>query len=437
MTRLTAYDDTIAWLQALEVAAGWDLKLERMRAALALRGHPEAAYPALHVAGTNGKGSTAAMLEAVLRAAGHRTGLYTSPHLVDFAERIRAGGRTIPHDDVVTLVTEQRDALAGAGLSLTHFEFSTLIALEWFARIGIEVAVIEVGLGGRLDATNTVRPIATAITSLALEHEEWLGKQLRQIAVEKAGIAKPGVPMVVGRLVPEAEAAVVARAREVGAPLTHAGRDCVLAAGGDGLVFRGPGGVCWDGLVLGLDGAFQRDNAEVALLLLTSIRDRFPVGEGAVRAGLAGVRWPGRLAVVHDWPLVVVDGAHNPAGVEALAAELPRLLRDRRMVLVFAVMADKDWTAMLERLVAPAAELIVTRVGRRGLDPALIADAVGNRRPVRVVSDPRAAVRAGLARASAGDAVLVAGSLFLAGEAYAELGSSTLFEAWQGWGAEW
>src|SRR5262249_19596675 len=121
MTRLTAYDDTIAWLQALEVAAGWDLKLERMRAALALRGHPEAAYPALDVAGPNGRGSTAAMLEAVLRAAGHRTGLYTSPHLVDFAERIRAGGRTIPHDDVVTLVTEQRDALAGAGLSLTHF----------------------------------------------------------------------------------------------------------------------------------------------------------------------------------------------------------------------------------------------------------------------------------------------------------------------------
>ena len=437
MTRLTAYDDTIAWLQALEVAAGWDLKLERMRAALALRGHPEAAYPALHVAGTNGKGSTAAMLEAVLRAAGHRTGLYTSPHLVDFAERIRAGGRTIPHDDVVTLVTEQRDALAGAGLSLTHFEFSTLIALEWFARIGIEVAVIEVGLGGRLDATNTVRPIATAITSLALEHEEWLGTQLRQIAVEKAGIAKPGVPMVLGRLVPEAEAAVVVRAAEVGAPLTHAGRDGVLAAAAEGLAFRGPGGVCWDRLVLGLDGAFQRDNAEVALLLLTSIRDRFPAREEAVRAGLAGVRWPGRLAVVRGRPLVVVDGAHNPAGVEALAAELPRLLGDRRLILVFAVMADKDWTAMLDRLVGRAAELIVTRVGRRGLDPAAIADAVGRRCAVRVVGDPRAAIRAALAGASARDAVLVAGSLFLAGEAYAELGSSALFEAWQGWGTEW
>ncbi len=430
------YDETIAWLQALEITAGWDLKLERMRAALALRGHPEEAYPAVHVAGTNGKGSTAAMLEAVLRAAGHRTGLYTSPHLVDFAERIRAGGGTIPHDDVVALVAEQQEALAGAGIALTHFEFSTLIALEWFARIGIEVGVVEVGLGGRLDATNTVRPIATAITSIALDHEEWLGRQLREIALEKAGIAKPAVPMVLGRLAPEADAAVTARAAELGSPLTHAGRDGALEPAGGGLAFHGPGGVRWDGLRLGLEGAFQRGNAEVALLLLTSIRDRFPAPEGAVRAGLAGVRWPGRLAVVRERPLVVVDGAHNPAGVEALAAELPRLLGDRRLVLVFAVMADKAWTAMLDRLMEPAAEIIVTRVGRRGLDPAVLADAIGGRRPTRVVGDPRAAVRAGLEGASARDAVLVAGSLFLAGEAYAELGPPALFEAWQGWGME-
>jgi dihydrofolate synthase/folylpolyglutamate synthase len=432
-----AYDETIAWLQALEITAGWDLKLERMHAALAMRGHPEDAYPAVHIAGTNGKGSTAAMLEAVLRAAGHRTGLYTSPHLVDFAERIRAGGRTIPHDDVVALVAEQREALAGAGIALTHFEFSTLIALEWFARIGIEVAVIEVGLGGRLDATNTVRPIATAVTSVAFDHEEWLGTELRQIALEKAGIAKPAVPMALGRLLPEAEAAITARAAEVGSPLVHAGRDGALGPAGSGLAFRGSGGVRWDGLTLGLDGAFQRDNAEVALLLLSSIRDRFPVPESAVRAGLAGVRWPGRLAVVRGRPLVVVDGAHNPAGVEALAAELPRLLGDRRLILVFAVMADKAWTAMLDRLIDSAAELIVTRVGRRGLDPAALVQAVGDRRPISVVGDPRAAVRAGLARASAHDAVLVAGSLFLAGEAYAELGSSALFEVWQGWGVEW
>ena len=161
-----AYRDTIAWLQGLEVAAGWDLKLERMQAALALRGHPQSRYPVLHVAGTNGKGSTAAMLDAVLAAAGHRTGLYTSPHLVDFTERIRVGGATIPRDAVVGLVGELRARLEPAGIRLTHFEFATLLAFEWFARVGVEVGVVEVGLGGRLDATNVVEPVVTAITSI-------------------------------------------------------------------------------------------------------------------------------------------------------------------------------------------------------------------------------------------------------------------------------
>src|SRR5262249_17333002 len=181
---------------------------ERMRAALALRGHPEEAFPAVHLAGTNGKGSTAAMVEAVLRASGIRTGLYTSPHLIDFAERIRAGGGTVPRDTVVALVAELRAALARHRIALTHFEFSPVLALEWFARIGVELAVVEVGLGGRLDATNTVRPIATAITSIAHDHEEWLGRELRQIAFEKAGIAKPRVPLVIGRGPPPAQAVI-------------------------------------------------------------------------------------------------------------------------------------------------------------------------------------------------------------------------------------
>src|SRR5215468_1542317 len=190
-----AYGETIAYLAGLEVTVGWDLKLERMREALALRGHPEAAFPALHVAGTNGKGSTAAMIEAILRAAGYRTGLYTSPHLVDFAERIRIDGRTIPHRTVVDLVAALRADLEPAGLALTHFEFATLIAFEWFARVGIDVAVVEVGLGGRLDATNLVRPAVTAITSIAIDHVEYLGADVASIAREKAGILKPGVPL--------------------------------------------------------------------------------------------------------------------------------------------------------------------------------------------------------------------------------------------------
>src|SRR3989442_7817181 len=246
-----------------------------MRAALARRGHPEARWPALHVAGTNGKGSTAAMLDAVLTAAGYRSGLYTSPHLVDFTERIRIGGRTIPRTAVVALVAALRAALAAAGIALPHFEFATLIAFEWFACVGVDVGVIEVGLGGRLDATNLVEPVVTAITSIALDHEAWLGHDLAAIAAEKAGIVKPGVPLALGRLTEEAARVVAARAAEAGAPVVRVGIDAALAETPDGLAFHGPG-VTWDGLRLALRGAFQRDNAAVALTALPLVRARFP-----------------------------------------------------------------------------------------------------------------------------------------------------------------
>ncbi len=427
---MRSYDETVAWLQQLEVTAGWDLKLERMRAALALRGHPERAYPAVHIAGTNGKGSTAAMVEAALRAAGRRTGLYTSPHLVDFAERIRAGGRTIPHAAVIEVVAELRAALDGRALALTHFEFVTLLAFEWFARIGVDAAVVEVGLGGRLDATNTVSPVATAVTSIAHDHEAWLGHELAQIAREKAGIAKPGVPLALGRLPPEAESVIRAHAMAVGAPVVQAGRDGWLEAGG----FRAPDGTVTGDLAVGLAGAFQVRNAEVALLLCWLLRERFGVAPAAVRAGLSGVSWPGRLALVSEAPRVVIDGAHNPASAAVLAAELPWLVGERRRVLLFAVMADKAWRAMLESLLPGVAQVVVTRVGGRGLDPAVVAEAVSGRVPVHLVPDPRDAVGDACARAGGDGAVVVAGSLFLAGIAYAELlPEARLFEPWRGW----
>jgi dihydrofolate synthase/folylpolyglutamate synthase len=435
---VAAYDDTLAYLLGLEVARGWDLKLERMRAALALRGNPERRFAAIHVAGTNGKGSTAAMLDAVLRASGRRTGLYTSPHLVDFTERVRAGGRAIPRATVVALVGELRAALDGAGIALTHFEFVTLLAFEWFARIGVEVAVVEVGLGGRLDATNVLSPVATAITSIAHDHEEWLGAELTAIAAEKAGIVKPGVPLALGPVPPEAEAVIVARARAQGAPVARVGHDGVLAPAATDLAFTGPGGVRWDGLRVGLRGAFQRANAAVALTVLALLRDRFPCAVPAVREGLATVAWPGRLALLGgdpSGPLVLADGAHNPAGVAALARELPGLVGERPVVLVFAVMVDKAWRAMLDGLLPCASAAVVTRVGRRGLEPTALAEALGTRLPVIVEADPRAAIRAGCARAGAGGAVVVTGSLFLVGEAYAALGGPgcTLFQPWQGW----
>ena len=431
---MSAYDETLAYLSGLEVSAGWDLKLERMRAALARRGNPEARWPALHVAGTNGKGSTAAMVDAVLTAAGYRTGLYTSPHLVDFTERIRIGGRTIPRETVVESVAALRADLGAAGIGLTHFEFATLIAFEWFARVGIDVGVIEVGLGGRLDATNLVHPAATAITSIAIDHVEYLGHDVGTIAGEKAGILKPGVPLALGAVPEEAERVIAARAAAVGAPVARVGVDGVLEEAAGGLVFRGPG-VRWDGLEIGLPGAFQRDNAAVALLTLALAADAFPCRPEAVRAGLAAVRWPGRLAVVRRRPLVVLDGAHNPAGIATLMRELPGAVGSRPIDLVFAVMADKDWAAMLAPLLPRIRRAVVTRVGRRGAPPEEVAAALAGRVVVEAVEDPRVALRTAIARAEPEAAVLVTGSLFLVGEAYAELeragGTAGLFQPWQ------
>jgi len=434
---VNAYHDTVAWLQRLEVTAGWDLKLDRMRAALAVRGHPQRRFPAIHVAGTNGKGSTAAMVESVMRAAGHRTGLYTSPHLVDFAERIRAGCRTIPHDAVVALVAEARAALEPAGIALTHFEFATLIAFEWFARIGVEVAVVEVGLGGRLDATNVVDAVATAITSIALDHEEFLGDDLAAIAGEKAGILAPGVPVVVGALAPEADAVVRARAAAVGAPLRQAGRAgrlraTVGSAEPDHLVFEGEGAAGWDGLRVGLPGAFQRANAEVALTMLAAVQSRFPTSPEAVRRGLRDVAWPGRLATLETAPLVVADAAHNPAGVAALAAELPALLAGRPAVFVVAVMHDKPWREMLQVLVPFARTIVCTEVGRRAVEAATLATAVAAPASAVVCPAPRDAIARARMLAGPGGAVVVTGSLFLVGEAYALTGR-LLFPPWQGW----
>jgi len=429
---VSAYDDTIAWLQRLEVTAGWDLKLDRMRAALAARGHPERAFPALHVAGTNGKGSTAAMLESVLRAAGHRTGLYTSPHLIDFAERIRAGGATIPHDAVVALVADARATLEPAGIALTHFEYATLVAFEWFARIGVEVAVVEVGLGGRLDATNVVDAAATAVTSIALDHEEFLGDDLATIAAEKAGILAPGVPAVVGALPPVADAVVQARAAALGAPLRRAAVGGRLVEVADGLAFTGEGASGWDRLHLGLRGAFQRANAEVALTVLAAVQGRFPCSPDAVRRGLCAVSWPGRLAILGTSPLILADAAHNPAGVEALVAELPAMLAGRPMVLVVAVMHDKPWAEMLARLLPFARAVVCTQVGRRAVDPSALAAVARPAREAVVCPDPRRALERARALATADGAVLVTGSLFLVGEAYAAAGRA-LFPPWQGW----
>lgn len=407
-----AYVSTLAWLYRLETKQGIDLKLERVRRAVAALGHPERAAPTFHVAGTNGKGSTAAMMAAILRADGRRVGLYTSPHLVSFRERIVIDGGRIGEDDVVAHVAKIRATL-GAAMDLTCFEVMTLVAWEAFRAAAVDAIVLEVGLGGRLDATNVVVPEVALITNVARDHEAWLGSTIAEIAREKAGIVKARVPVVSGA---EGDAAdvVAARAAELGSPLETCGRDFGIAPDASGaLVYRSARGTIGP-LVLGLAGAHQRRNAALAVRAL-ELAPRFVPSVRAVVAGLADVGWPGRLQVVCREPLVLLDGAHNAAGIESLAAEVRARAAGRRVRVVFGVMRDKGWQAMLRTLADVSSEIVVTRPRQpRSAPPALVAAEATV--PVRVVDDPADAYREVVGTSGPDDVVVVTGSLFLIGD---------------------
>jgi dihydrofolate synthase/folylpolyglutamate synthase len=416
---MTEYQRTVEWLYALEAAKGMDFRLERVALALQRLGDPQRRFRTLHIAGTNGKGSVAAMLHAVLDAAGYRVGLYTSPHLVDLIERIRVGSADIARRDVVALAAEVRSAAAARGVDLTFFEFVTVMAFLHFARCAVDVAVVEVGLGGRLDATNVVDPAAAVITTIGLDHMQWLGDTLASIAAEKGGIIKPGRPVVLGRIEGEAAAVLGRLAAERGARTIAAARDYRVGGTGPDVDFDGLG---WRlrGLRLGLRGAYQRDNAGTALAALAAVRDALPVGADAVRRGLAAVRWPGRLEVLGTAPLTILDGAHNLDGIAALVRELPTLLAGRRLHLLFAVMGDKDWGPMVERLAPLCASAVVTEVLRpRGAPAPAVAAAFRPHCPVLAEPDPERAWRHLVARAGRDEAIVAAGSLFLVGALYA------------------
>src|SRR5512138_4022327 len=321
-------------LQPLAIRFG----LERVQRGLDGLGHPERAYAILHVAGTNGKGSTCAMAAEALRAAGHRVGLYTSPHLQRFEERIQVNGAPISADALAARVEEVRRACpwheaAPEVERLTYFEFATLLGLLHLARERVDVAVVEVGLGGRFDATNAVLPRVAAVARIGLDHTQLLGDTVEQIAFEKAGIFKPGVPAVVhAHQPPGALETLRAEAARRGAPLTVAP-------------------VAWDGPVA-LAGPHQRGNAALAAAALRELaRAGVPVPEEAIAGGIARARWPGRLEEVAG---VLLDGAHNPDGAAALAAALSALHPGRPVELVFGVLSDKDHHGMLAAL-GPAA----------------------------------------------------------------------------------
>lgn len=409
------YEATLAWLLSLEATRGMDFKLERVTRALAAVGSPHRRFRTIHVAGTNGKGSVSATAESILRAAGVRAGLYTSPHLVDFRERIRVAGDWIDGATLVEHVEHVRSCHDVAGSGLTFFELTTIVAFLEFARAQVEVAVVEVGLGGRLDATNVIDGDVAVITSIGFDHEAFLGDTLDAIAREKAGILRAGRPALIGRLPEPALAAVREVADQVKAPILQLGCEFEATAEAGGLRFTGP----WrslTGLRPSLRGAHQVDNTALAIAAVDALA--IPgAGDAAVLAGVAATRWPGRLETVCGSPLVVLDAAHNPDGVRVLSAELAGLVGTRRVHLVFGVLADKRWPEMVDTIAARVDRVTTVRVPvARSEDPEVVARRFAGYCPADVVEDPREATLRAVAGASRSqDAVVVAGSVFLIG----------------------
>jgi len=406
------------------------LGLERITAACEALGRPQGRYPSVLIAGTNGKGSTAAFLSSILARTGRKVGLYTSPHLVDFRERIRIDGEAISPEELERAGARLLQAWPPFGEpghpdALTYFEAATAMAFDVFARAGVDIAILEVGLGGRLDATNVpgTRLCAAVVTPIGLDHTEYLGDTLEAVAGEKAAIARAGIPLVTGAQRQEAMEVLRRRAQEVGAPLIVAPK-LPIGLAMEEVPGDAPGGAgVASGPRLGLLGLHQVQNAALAVATLAVIRGTIETTEAMVREGLAAARWPGRMERVADSPLTILDGAHNADGARALAASLAALWPRRRFNLIFGVLADKDRGSILEALLPLAASLHLCPVASSRAVPASVvaaeAEALGAQ--VRTHASLGAALDAAREEAGEEGAVLVCGSLYLIGAARAIL----------------
>jgi dihydrofolate synthase/folylpolyglutamate synthase len=430
------------------------LSLDRVEQLLDRLGRPDRQFPSIHIAGTKGKGSTAALIESTLRAAGYRTGLYTSPHLHTFRERMRVDDVNIPPDEFARLVDELEPHVVAVP-GLTWFEIVTALAFQQFARSKIDVAVLEVGLGGRFDATNVVTPLVSVITSLSMDHMNLLGSTLEQIAFEKAGIIKRRVPVVSAPQRPEALDVIRRVAHFRAAPLTLVGRDVSferIAASWEGQEFRftphaakstryqaahsalspesestRPAEGPEMKYRLPLLGSHQITNAATAITALRIIQERgLSVGEEAIQAGLAQVQWPGRLEILSREPWLVVDGAHNGDSAQKLAQALRELFGERPWTLIVGISADKDVARIFDALLPIAARVIVTRAHNvRAADVEILASLVADRgqRPM-IASNVNEAIDLALKDRSP---TIVTGSLFTVADARAAWNERTGF----------
>jgi len=401
-----SYAEAIRFLYGLQLF-GANFGLERVRKLAALAGDPQAKLRFIHVAGTNGKGSTCAILEAIYRAAGLRVGLFTSPHLVSFRERIQINRLLIPQNVVTRLVAEIQPLVKRfpADNHPTTFEVVTVMALKYFAEQKCDLVIWETGLGGRLDATNVVTPLASVITNIALDHTEWLGDTLEKIAAEKAGIIKPGIPALTSTDDPGALAVITDAARRQQAPLT-----VVTELAGS-----------WE---IALAGEHQKRNAALALAAARLLQPQISAPESAIREGLKTTHWDGRLQIARqaDGRMILLDGAHNPAGAQTLAAALQSCFQGRQPALILGTMADKDYTGICRCLAPAAAKIFLSPISSdRGADPQRLADCCRKANPAAKTFVCRNIAHA-LAQAAREPFVVVAGSIHFVGEAMEELG---------------
>jgi dihydrofolate synthase/folylpolyglutamate synthase len=418
---MTAFADlaqATAWVFDLQ-KFGIKFGLSSTLSLLARLGLPYKEGRYLHIAGTNGKGSVAAMLSAVLTRAGYPVGLFTSPHLVSFKERFRLGDQEVSPDRLLALINEVRAAVDDAEPS-TFFEFATAMAFLYFLQAGAAPIILETGMGGRLDATNIVQPLVTVITNISRDHQEHLGEGLLAIAGEKAGIIKPGAALVTYARQKQVLKLFRRRCQEVGAPLYQGGVDFKT---------RGKSRGAFDyfgltqnipGLILNLKGRHQYSNAAVALAVVELLAGvGFPVSQAAIREGLQSIRWPGRLEVVPQDPRVLLDGAHNPAAALILAQNLKHVSRNGRLILVMGIMADKDVDAILARLLPLGQMVIFTQP--HYFRAATPRDLARRAQPydLEILQTPRVAAAVQQAQSLAGpdDRIVITGSLYTVGEA--------------------
>ncbi len=401
------YPEAIQFLYGLRLF-GTKLGLENTLRLAARAGDPHKQLRFIHVAGTNGKGSTCAMLESIYRQAGLRVGLFTSPHLVSFRERIQVNREWIPDADVVRLVGETQRWLEGSTGSVepTFFEAVTVMGLQYFREQACDLVVWETGLGGRLDSTNIVLPLASVITNIQLDHQKWLGSTLAQIAAEKAGIIKPGIPVLTATDAAEALRVIAEVAQRNGSPLTRVTRDQTALAP-------------LDAVHVSLLGEHQRLNAALAMATVQTLQAALPVSEKSIRMGLESVRWPGRLQrfVTPDGRVTLLDGAHNPAGADCLRNALERHFPDSPPTLILGILQDKDYTAMCQVLAPMAKRVLFAPVHSERTASPLELQRVCARLAPHCETRACGSLEEALAAAKAEPFVVITGSLHFVGEA--------------------